>query len=201
MGAEYRKWISSTRIHRWCYCHRGWILVNRWRQNEAFESRWLVSCTSPSWAQRKIWVCRMCFLGSESLIHGNSINLLLDNLQLTIINSKASPTIKLDVGVGIWTFSKNQFEPQAKRVTFAPDKWRGWVQNQRNCWRNCNLQFSFNYTKYYTFSFFSCKPLIYKDFWRARLSVNQRFSSQNFGRRVIIKKTLLQECSRGFSLG
>ena len=41
------------------------------------------------------------FLGSESLIHGNSINLLLDNLQLTIINSKASPTIKLDVGVGI----------------------------------------------------------------------------------------------------
>jgi hypothetical protein len=43
----------------------------------------------------------MCFLGSESLIHGNSINLLLDNLQLTIINSMASPTIKLDVGVGI----------------------------------------------------------------------------------------------------
>ena len=118
MGAEYRKWISSTRIHRWCYCHRGWILVNRWRQNEAFESRWLVSCTSPSWAQRKIWICRMCFLGSESLIHGNSINLLLDNLQLTIINSKASPTIKLDVGVGIWTFSKNQFEPQANPLTF-----------------------------------------------------------------------------------
>ena len=36
----------------------------------------------------------MCFLGSESLIHGNSINLLLDSLQLTLINSKASPTIK-----------------------------------------------------------------------------------------------------------
>ena len=29
---------------------------------------------------------------------------------------------------------------------------------------NCNLQFSFNYTKYYTLAIFACKSLIYMDF-------------------------------------
>ena len=71
-----------------------------------------------------------------------------------------------------WHFSKNGFEPQANRLTFSRAQWQHWVQNQRNRWENCNLQFSFNYTKYYTSAIFVYKLLIYIYFWRAWISVN-----------------------------
>ena len=37
---------------------------------------------------------------------------------------------------------------------FPPAKWQQQVQNLRNYWENCNLQFSVNYTKYYTSDIF-----------------------------------------------
>ena len=77
------------------------------------------------------------------------------------------------------------FQKQARLPTqpsnFWPDKWQRRVQNLRNYWENCNLQFSFNYTKYYTFDIFVYKSLIYNGFWRAWISVNQRFCGQNLG--------------------
>jgi len=72
-------------------------------------------------------------------------------------------------------FSKNQFYRQPNPLTFSRAKWQRWVQNLRNYWRNCNLQFSFNYTKYYTFGIYWYKSLIYKYFRLARLSANQGF--------------------------
>ena len=55
---------------------------------------------------------------------------------------------------------------------FSRAKWQPWVQNLPKRWKNCNLQFLVNYTKYYTFDIFAYKSLIYKGFWRAWLSVN-----------------------------
>jgi len=60
------------------------------------------------------------------------------------------------------------------------------VQNLRNYWENCNLQFSVNYTKYYTFAIFIYKSLIYKGFLGAWLSVNQRLCGQNLGQCVCL---------------
>ena len=86
------------------------------------------------------------------------------------------------------------FQPRAWRLTFpklvlppgqpsnfSRAQWQLWVQNLRNCWPNCNLQFLFNYTKYYTSAIFACKSLIYNVLWRAWISVNQGFAGQNFG--------------------
>ena len=58
------------------------------------------------------------------------------------------------------------------------------MQNQRNWWENCNLQFSFNYTKYYTSAILSYKSLNYICFWRAWISVNQGFCGQNLNLRA-----------------
>ena len=54
---------------------------------------------------------------------------------------------------------------------FPTDNWSVWVQNLRNCWATCNLKFSANHTKYYTFDIFQYKLLIYMCFWRAWISV------------------------------
>jgi hypothetical protein len=45
------------------------------------------------------------------------------------------------------------------------------MQNLRKRWENCNLQFSVNYTKYYTLAIFAYKSLIYKDFLGAWLDL------------------------------
>ena len=76
------------------------------------------------------------------------------------------------------------------------------MQNLRNCWENCKLQFSFNYTKYYTFAVFACNPLIYMGFWGARLSVNQgfiRLSNLLFRRLISLSKCCLKANASGES--
>ena len=145
----------------------------------------------PPALEHTIWVSVGFKMGDAIAIPINSANQTrtslasnrwADTLNMIVIMSeteKRPPLTRAAFGLYInlhlpmaSNFFKNQLEHQANRLTFSPDKWRCWVQNLLNIWENCNLQFSFNYTKYYTFAFFSCKPLIYNDFWRARLSVN-----------------------------
>ena len=66
--------------------------------------------------------------------------------------------------------SHDRAPSQASNISRA--KWCGSMQNLRKCWKNCNLQFLVNYTKYYTFRNYRYKSLIYKGFWGAWLSVN-----------------------------
>ena len=56
----------------------------------------------------------------------------------------------------VWslTFAKTSSRPKPS-IKFSRAQWQRWGENLRNFWENCNLQFSVNHTKHYTFDIIS----------------------------------------------